>query len=106
MIQTFDWTRPGNIPMLKFGDRIFKFMGFRSVGWSFTGGDQSGTIVDGRFTQYPGCEPNAFVVASGFDNMGGGLILSISGNTLTWRYPYPEAVQFKRVNTTFVYGIF
>lgn len=104
MIRT--WDAATQLPMVSFGDRIFKFMGAASVGWDYTGGAQSGTIVDGRFTQYPGCVGSAFVISSLFDNSGGGVILSISGNTLTWRYPYPEAVFNKRSNATFVYGIY
>jgi hypothetical protein len=94
------------LPLLRFGDRMFKFMGIMSVGWSYTGTQQSGAIVDGRFTQYPGCEPLVFVIAAGFDIDGGAVALSISGDTLTWSYAKPEALPRNRVNATVAYGIF
>ncbi len=104
MLQT--WAENGT-PMLSLGDRLFKFAGVANVGWDFTGGAQSGTITDGRFTQYPNCVPFAFSIRNNFDNRGGGVQLSISGNTLTWSYPYPETDKsYKRPNTQFVYGIF
>ncbi len=92
--------------MLRLGDRIAKFMGQATVGWSTTGGQRSGTITDARFTQYPGCQPFAFVVRGGFDTRGGGLQLSISGNTLTWSYPTAAAASYTRGDATFMYGIF
>ena len=103
MLQT--WAEDGT-PMLRLNDRIMKFMGQASVGWSYTGSQQSGTIVDGRFSQYPGCVPVAFVISGGLDLRGGGVNLSISGNTLTWSYPNPTGEAYARVNATFVYGIF
>ena len=95
-----------NAIMLTIGRRAFKFLGYATIGWNVTGGAQSGTITDGRFTQYPGSEPIAFPVNGGFDTRGAGARLTISGNTLTWRYPYPEAEQAKRQPLTFVYGFF
>lgn len=92
--------------MVQLGDSIFKFLGVASVGWSTTGGAQSGTIVDDRFTRYPGCEPFAFILEAPTPSSAAGtLTISISGNTLTWRYTYAEAVQYRRFNCTFVYGI-
>lgn len=107
MLQTFDTTASGpDVPMLRVGDLVYKFAGVASVGWSYTGGTQSGQINDDRFTRYPGCEPFAFVIDAAFDSRGGGVILSISGNTLTWSYPVGAATQQNRPNATFVYGIF
>lgn len=95
-----------NLPMVSLGKRMFKFMGFSTIGWNTTGGAQSGTITDARFTQYPGSEPLAFPVNGTFDTRGAGAKLTISGNTLTWSYPYPEATAQKRQPLTFVYGFF
>jgi hypothetical protein len=92
--------------MLRLGDRIMKFAGIASVGWSYTGGAQSGTIVDGRFTQYPGCIPIAFVIAGAIDTRGGGVRFSFNGNTLTWSYPISASQAYARRDATFVYGIF
>ena len=103
MLQTFDLTN-GN-PMLQVGDLVFKFAGVASVGWSYTGSAQSGTITDDRFTRYPGCVADAFVIDAAFDTRGGGVILTFSGNVLTWRYPINAATQQNRPNATFVYGI-
>jgi hypothetical protein len=103
MIQT--WAENGT-PMVQLGDRLYKFMGIGTIGWNTTGGAQSGTIVDGRFSQYPGCESFVFTIQGGFDLRGGGPTFSISGNTLTWTYPYAEQVSWKRVNATFLYGIY
>jgi hypothetical protein len=103
MIQT--WAENGT-PMVSLGDRLYKFMGIATIGWDTTGGAQTGTITDPRFTQYPGCESFVFTIAGGFDPRGGGATFTIAGNNLTWRYPYAEAVVWKRVNTTFVYGIY
>jgi hypothetical protein len=95
-----------NAVIVMIGQRAFKFMGFTTIGWNVTGGAQSGTITDPRFTQYPGSEPAAFPVNGGFDTRGAGAQLSISGNTLTWRYPYAEGTQQNRQRLTFMYGFF
>ncbi len=92
--------------MLGLGDRVAKFMGIASVGWSTTGGTRSGTITDARFTQYPGCTSFAIMIDGGFDTRGGGVQLSISGNTLTWSYPLAASASYTRGDATFIYGIF
>lgn len=100
------WHPVTGVPMVSFGDRILKTLGVYSVGWDFTGGAQSGTFTDARLTQYPGCVGSVFSITPTFDTRGGGVRLSISGNTVTWAYPYPEATQAKRPNNTFVLGIY
>lgn len=92
--------------MLRLGDRIAKFMGLATVGWATTGGQQSGTITDARFTQYPGCQAFAIVISGGFDTRGGAVRISISGNTLTWSYPLAYSASYTRGDASFIYGIF
>lgn len=86
--------------------RVAKFMGVMSVGWDYTGGTQSGTITDGRFTQYQNVQPFSLVISGQIDVGGYMPKISIIGNTLTWTYPRPEAVNYTRPNTTFMFGIF
>jgi len=104
MLQT--WDAASGRPMVKLGDRMFKLMGTASIGWSYTGGAQSGTITDSRFTQYPGSIPRAFVINAAFDRYGGAPSITISGNTLTWTYPNASATQTNRPNNQFMYGFY
>lgn len=104
MLQSWD-VNTGQ-PMVQIGDRLYKFLGIASVGYSYTGTAQSGTIVDGRFTAYPACVPFAFVLDGGLQTRGGSPSLNISGNTLTWSYPLSGSNTDWRPNTTFAYGIF
>lgn len=89
---------------------VVKLLGTFSIGSSFTGPQQSGTIVDSRFTQYPGLNGycsfiNGFISIEGYSPT-----LSISGNTLTWSYPRPDPLLISgsylaRPNCTFIYWI-
>lgn len=104
MLQT--WS-PTGVPMLQLGDRIYKFFGSAvQVGWSTTGGAQSGTITDSRFTQYPGCTPFAWAITGRVDPVAGGLVLSVSGNVLTWSFPKASATATTRPDTLIAYGIY
>ncbi len=95
-----------NRETLALDQTIVKFMGVASVGGNYTGGAQSGTLTDSRFTQYPGCVPYVMVVDGTIDIGGYTPTLTIRGNTLTWYYRVPGGNHYSRVNTTFIYGIF
>jgi hypothetical protein len=88
---------------------VVKFLGSASIGASYTGEQGSGTIVDGRFTAYPQHTPFYARIDGGFEFGGIDANISISGNTLTWTYPYPASynngTMYNRPNQTFVYGI-
>lgn len=104
MLQT--WDEATGAPMLALTDRMFKFAILTSVGWSYTGGQQSGQISDPRFTRYPGCELQAFAVGANFDTRGGALQLTPSGGIVYWKFPLAASIQQTRPNTTFFCGIF
>lgn len=91
---------------LNIDTRVAKFMGVASIGWDYTGGTKSGTIVDARFTQFPNVQPFVMVINGNIDIGGYMASLSINGNTLTWNFPRDAAQTYTRPNTTFMYGIY
>lgn len=103
MLRTYD---AAGRPTLELTSTVQKFMGVGSVGWSYTGGAQSGTINDSRFVQYPGCVPYVIVISGQIDVGGYMPQFSISGTTLTWSYRLANAQTYTRPDTTFIYGIF
>lgn len=97
---------PDGTPMQRIGDRVLKSIGEASVGWSFTGASQSGTIVNPLFSEYADCEAYAFITDAVTDPINGPCKITFSGNTLTWCYPKAASSAATRPNTTFEYGIF
>lgn len=100
------WNASG-IKTIGITTKVAKFFGVASVGNSHTFGATSGTITDARFTQYSGHTPFAMSISGGIDPNGNVLILSISGNTLTWSFPNgsQEPGAFTRPNNIITYGI-
>jgi len=97
---------PGGVPMLRLGDRILKFVNIASIGWSYTGGVQSGFISVPEFAQYPLNTPQVFIVQGGFNFDGGPPQVVCNANGVNWAYNIADAEERFRVNTTFAYGFF
>jgi hypothetical protein len=97
-----------NIKTISLTTKIAKFFGTANIGNSYTGTAVSGTITDSRFTQYSGHTPFAMPIFGGIDLDGNTVVLSFSGNTLTWSFPNgaQSPGSSTRPNTTITYGIF
>lgn len=95
--------------------QVVKFLGTATIGWSpgrtnYTGEAASGSIVDARFTQYPGhvafwCRIDGAVNADGYD-----ATWTQSGNSLIWTFPRSQALWlngslYNRPEQTIIYGI-
>jgi len=70
---------------------VIKFLGYLTIGGMgppyYTGATKTGTVVDGRFTQYAGHTPFWFRVDGGISTEGYDANFSFNGNTMTWDYP-------------------
>lgn len=88
---------------------VVKFLGTASIGRDYTGEAASGSITDARFTAYAQHTPFYARIDGGFEFGGIDANITISGNTLTWSYPYPPTYfggsLGNRPNQTFVYGV-
>jgi hypothetical protein len=67
--------------------QTIKMLGLLGVGDNYTGGANSGSIVDGRFTQYGGHVGFWARIDGGASFEGYDATFSISGNTLSWSFP-------------------
>lgn len=90
---------------------VVKFLGYLSIGSSYTGAQQSGTITDARFTQYAGLTPFWTAIDGSFSIEGYTANVSIAGNVLNWSYPnndpfFISGRYLARPNMTLVYGIY
>jgi hypothetical protein len=81
--------------------QTIKMLGLLGVGTNYTGGANSGSIVDGRFTQYPGHVGFFARIDGGASFEGYDATFSISGNTLSWSFPNPGQYP----NQVILYGI-
>ena len=93
---------------LDLSDRMFKFLGVAQVGNSYTGTQNSGTIVNGNFNAYAANKPFAFMMGGSIEVDGAACQFSFSGNTLTWSFPKSTGdvnAPWTRPNTVFAYGI-
>lgn len=89
---------------------VVKFLGTLTIGANNTGAAQSGTISDGRFTQYAQHVPFWSRIDGGYNNDKYDAAITISGNTLTWNYPNAAAYSttgelYNRPTQTLIYGI-
>lgn len=82
-------------------DQTIKFLGSAIIGSGGTN-TATGTITDSRFTAYANHEPFWFEIEGG-NGIAYTLapLWTISGNNLSWSYPYPGT----RPTTRIIYGI-
>lgn len=90
---------------------IIKILGYLSIGNSYTGSQQSGSVTDARFTQYPGSTSFWAAIDGTFTVDGYTAIVTISGNVLNWSYPindpfFINGAYLARPNMTLIYGIY
>lgn len=95
------WDASGNL-IMNFDTTLVKFLGVISVGTSYTGSQQSGTVTDSRFTAYAGHTPFYTAVGGNINDENYDVQISISGNVLTWTFPNATA----RPDRTILYGIY
>lgn len=90
----------------RIGSRAFKRFGVLSVGWSFTGIQRSGSLIDARFGLYPKNTPQIITLDGSVDVSGNTVDVYVSGNTLNWTYKNDPASRVTRPDCTFMYGIY
>ncbi len=86
--------------------QVVKFLGTITIGWSpsganYTGDARSGSLSDGRFTQYGGHVPFFARIDGGYANDYSDAQWSFSGNTLTWTYPLADPKYVTLNGTTY-----
>ena len=91
----------GNL-VLGLTDDILKIFGVLSIGQSYTGTNQTGTLTDSRFTAYSGSASFYILIAGEQYNPRYDAAISISGNVLTWTFPSTSL----RPDSVFVYGVY
>lgn len=92
---------------------VIKFLGTATIGEGHTGEAQSGSIVDGRFTQYAQHVGFWARIDGGFGVDGYDATWRFEGNSLIWTYPRPVQYiyingvpyLFNRPRITIIYGI-
>lgn len=92
---------------------VTKFLGTVTIGEGYTGADQSGSIVDARFTQYAQHVGFWCRIDGGFSIDGFDPTWRFDGNSLIWTYPRPvqyytingTTYMFNRPRVTIIYGI-
>lgn len=97
-LQIFD---SAGVLILDATDTLAKLFGGQSIGTSYTGSTASGSIADGRFTQFSGHTPFVAIINGDTWNIGLTPQFSFSGNNLNWSFPHATS----RPNTTFIYGV-
>jgi hypothetical protein len=95
------WDASGNL-IMNFDTTLVKLLGVLSVGTSYTGTQQSGSVTDTRFTAYAGHTPFYTAVGAALANDNADVQVSISGNVLSWSYPGATG----RPDRTILYGIY
>lgn len=94
------WDAAGNL-ILDWTDSVAKVLGEASIGTSYTGATQTGTITDTRFTSMTGHTPFFCVISGDSWNVELSPTFSISGNVLSWNFPHAT----QRPDTVFIYGV-
>ncbi|EQB12689.1 hypothetical protein [Novosphingobium lindaniclasticum] len=89
--------------LLDLSTKLVKIIGSLSIGGA--GSPQSGTLVNPWFSLG---RPFALPIKGNgwFAPQGGDISVSISGNVLTWRFPYAASADWQRPETTILYGIY
>ena len=96
------WDAAGNL-ILDWTDQVIKMLGTVSIGMSYTGSQQTGSINEPRFTSLTGHTPFFMVIKGDTWNTFTAPQIWISGNTLTWYFPNSDPTL--RPNTVIAYGV-
>lgn len=94
------WDASGNL-ILDTSTIVGRFFGKINIGGA--GSAKTGSVTNAKFSQ--GTPFYVAVNTLGVDVEGYGVVITFSGNTMTWTYPQAGNTGPERPNATIVYGV-